>query len=95
MLDKRHETNKFYVLGFFLSLLATLGAYFASQHNLFVGILGLGIFQAVVQFVCFMSVGRESKPHWNLFTFLFMVFIMAVVVIGSLWIMYNLDYRMM
>ena len=105
MFDKRQEqekaTQKLYILGFVASILLTFIAYFTAVDHLLSGlalvfaVVTLGVAQALVQFVCFLHLGRESKPRWNLIVFLFMVLIGVVLVFGSLWIMYNLDYRMM
>jgi len=104
MFDKRQEkgrvTQKLYVVGFVASILLTLIAYFVVVKHLLAGwalifaIISLGVIQALVQFVCFLHLGRESKPRWNLIVFLFMILIGVILVFGSLWIMYNLDYRM-
>ncbi len=66
------------------------------------------LLQATLQFVYFLRLGQEattdkveqplSDPHahwnWNLLFFLFTILIVLCVVVGSIWIMYNLDYRM-
>lgn len=52
------------------------------------------VLQAALQCVCFLHVGVESKPHWNLIMFLFMLLVFTVVIGGSLWIMYSLNYTM-
>lgn len=105
MFDKQQErdkaTQKLYILGFVASILLTFIAYFTvvghllTRLALVVAVVTLGVVQALVQFVCFLHLGREAKPRWNLIVFLFMVLIGVVLVFGSLWIMYNLDYRMM
>jgi cytochrome o ubiquinol oxidase subunit IV len=94
-------TYKSYVLGFFLSIVLTLGAYFLVVERLFTAesavyaIIGLGIVQALIQLVLFLHLGRESRPRWNMLVFLFMVMVIVIIVGGSLWIMDNLDYRVM
>ena len=96
-----HGTPKSYVLGFFLSLLLTLSAYFVVANHLFSRsvlvsiIVGLGLMQALVQLVLFLHLGQETKPHWNMLVFLFMLLIVVILVFGSLWIMAQLNYRVM
>ncbi len=91
---------KSYVLGFVLSIVLTLGAYFFvvlktfSPGVLFSVIMGLAVIQALVQLVLFLHLGKEKKPHWNTMTFLFMLSILLIVVLGSLWIMAHLEYNM-
>lgn len=89
-----------YVTGFGLSLLLTITAYVSvinqsiSRHMLIAVIVGLAVAQLLVQLVFFLHLGRESRPRLNLVVFLFMLLVIGILVIGSLWIMYNLDYHM-
>lgn len=104
MLDRHHGWNVSYkpvFLGFMLSLfLATAMYRIADKGHLigalfFVMIFGVAFVQAIVQLVFFMQVGLESKPHWVSISLLFTVFVILIVVGGSLWIMQNLDYNLM
>ena len=105
MLDTKEEaergTHKLYGLGYLLSVVLTVAAYFIVTRQMMAGLaelfalVGLGVAQVIIQLLCFLHLGGESKPRWNLIVFLFMLLILFVVVIGSLWIMHNLDYRMM
>ena len=96
-----HGTLKSYFLGLTLSVLLTLAAYFSVTEHFFSGmnlifvILGLGCLQTLVQLVLFLHLGSESKPYWNIAMFLFMASILVTLVFGSMWIMSNLNYRMM
>jgi cytochrome o ubiquinol oxidase operon protein cyoD len=95
-----------YVSGFVLSLLLTLGAYILVRHHLdthhlspsdsvaVLWLLILALTQLFVQLVFFLHLGRESKPRWNLVVFLFAVIVVFILVAGSLWIMWNLNYHM-
>ena len=56
-------------------------------------VFGFGTILALIQLVFFLHLGMESKPHWNTIAFLFMALVMLVVIGGSLWIMYNLNYN--
>jgi cytochrome o ubiquinol oxidase subunit IV len=102
-MDAYHKWNKSVrplTLGLFISLIFTLASYFAVTKQLFVGwplvavIVAFGSLQATAQLFYFLHLGLESKPRWNLVTFLFMLLILIVVVGGSMWIMYNLNYHM-
>jgi len=79
----------------------TLAAYFLVTRHVIGGwmivaaIVTLGTVQGIVQLLLFLNLGQESKPQWRLHALIFMVVIAIIVVGGSLWIMYNLDYRMM
>ena len=89
-----------YSIGFGLSLILTSGAFLlVEQHNLNRGlivglIVGLALIQLIIQLVFFLHLNRETKPRWNLFVFMFMLLVLSILVIGSLWIMNHLDYSM-
>ena len=97
----QHGSLKTYLLGFFFSLLFTLVSFAVVYFNLFavrdlyIIISISALLQAVVQLVLFLHLGAESKPKWNLMVFLFMALIVLCIVLGSLWIMNEIDYRTM
>lgn len=105
MIDAKHGWNRSFkplIWGFFLSLMLILISYFATTSTSFLKgrgvisiIIGCALFQALVQLLFFLHLGIESKPRWNLMTFLFLLLVIVVLVGGSLWIMHNLDYNMM
>lgn len=90
-----------YTSGFVFSVLLTLAAYVSVTNNslpketLMLFIVGLAVVQLLVQLLFFLHLGRESKPRWNLVVFSFMLVVIVIVVLGSLWVMHNLDYHMM
>ncbi len=96
---------KSYVIGYALSLLLTVGAFgitikhidsngqFLSAGQIATYLIVFALCQLIVQLVFFLHLGRESKPRWNLMVFLFMIFMTLVLVVGSLWIMANLEYQ--
>src|SRR5271169_1096834 len=95
-----HDAKQ-HVIGFILSIVLTLAAYFIVVEHLLTGLgmtLALGslaILQALIQLIFFLDLGKEPKPRWNLIHFLFMVLLLVILVAGSLWIMHHLDYNMM
>jgi cytochrome o ubiquinol oxidase operon protein cyoD len=94
-----------YIVGFLLSLELTIAAYLlvsrhvhshhaAFSHKYLIAMLiGLAVSQLMVQLVFFLHLSRESKPRWNLTVFSFAILVVLIVVIGSLWIMNNLNYH--
>jgi cytochrome o ubiquinol oxidase operon protein cyoD len=100
-LEKRHESARYtsYVIGFVLSVIATLIAYFfVTKHvwpkdTLMYVVLAIAVVQLVIQAVFFLHIGRGS--HLKIVTFAFAILVVLVVVIGSIWIMDNLNYRML
>ncbi|MDB5176835.1 MAG: cyoD [Candidatus Saccharibacteria bacterium] len=88
-----------YTVGFVMSLLLTIVAYnlvvFRSADPWLLAILAiLAIAQMVVQLVFFLHLGDEVRPRYKLASFIFMASILSIVVIGSIWIMNNLDRNM-
>lgn len=96
-----HGSLLTYTTGFVLSVILTLAAYYFvvndsfAYRGLIAIIVGLAVAQLMVQLFFFLHLGKESKPRWNLIVFMFMLLVVAIVVIGSIWIMDNLDYNMM
>jgi cytochrome o ubiquinol oxidase operon protein cyoD len=97
---KTHGSVVTYTLGFGLSIVMTLAAFATVVYHilpksgtLFIVCLAVG--QLLVQLLCFLHLGSEARPRWNLLIFLLAVLIIAIIVGGSLWIMANLNYNMM
>ncbi len=88
-----------YTIGFILSIGLTLIAYFIVVHHVLSGwgllsvILELAVAQLIVQLVFFLHLGNR-KSHWNIMAFVFMLIVLLIIVIGSIWIMKNLNYNM-
>lgn len=96
-----HGTAVTYIAGFVLSLVLTLVAYVLvvnqaiPNRDLLLGsVIGLAIVQFIVQVVFFLHLGREQRPRWNLVVFSFMLMVLFILVLGTLWIMDSLDYQM-
>lgn len=98
------KSFKAYLTGYILSIVLTIASfgllYFHMQkehvippHELMVPLLALlAVAQFIVQLVFFLHLGQEEKPRWNSIAFAFAVFVVAVLVGGSLWIMNNLEH---
>lgn len=98
--DSEHGTLVSYVIGFILSLELTFMAYYFvvnetfSSSTLWLTILGLAMLQMIVQVLFFLHLGRGPKPRWNLYFYVATVFLVLVVVGGSVFIIDNLHYNM-
>lgn len=96
-----HGTFKAYAIGFTLSLLLTsISFYLTATHSLsgnalLYTLVGLAITQAIIQLIFFLHLGQEDKPRWETLIFSFMVLILLIIALGSLWIMNDLNSRMM
>jgi len=92
---------KSYASGFILSILLTAipfalvmsGA--VSRSAAIFGIFGAAIMQILVHLHYFLHLDTSSAAHWNVLALLFTLLIMTLFVGGTIWIMYNLNYRMM
>jgi cytochrome o ubiquinol oxidase operon protein cyoD len=79
----------------------TLASYFLvvnqslNRTTLIAIILVLALVQFTLQLVYFLHLGTERKPRWKFLVFTFMVSVVLILVIGSIWIMDNLNYHML
>jgi len=58
-------------------------------------ILCIALLQLLVQLVYFLHLNTKSEQRWNLIVFIFTVIIVAIIGVGSLWIMHHLEINMM
>ncbi len=89
-----------YATGFILSITLTLIP-FAIVFNewlrgwsLILCLMFFAVLQLMVQVQFFIHLGHDPRPHWNKLVFVFMSLVLLIVVLGSLWIMKNLNYHM-
>lgn len=96
-----HGTFKTYLAGFIASLFLTGVSFFLvitkpiSGEILIHTLIGLALLQAICQLRFFLHVGEEAKPRWETVVFFFMVLILLIICIGTLWIMHDLNQRVM
>lgn len=103
----REASTATYLAGFGFSVALTgaafalVWAYTSSDGTVFsrgllIGFLSvLAVAQILVQVLFFLHVSTERRLRMNLYAVLFTVFVVLCLVIGSIWIMQNLDYNMM
>lgn len=99
-LKEWHGSARHYWIGFFLSILLTGVAFFLVMAGfkgsaILYTIIGLALLQAVCQMIFFLHLGEEAHPKWETGLALFMALVAAIIVIGSLWIIFDLDSRTM
>ncbi len=100
-LDARDAAVRYisYIAGFVLSVLITVLAYVFVVQGLWPKevllyiVTALALTQLMVQLVFFLHLGRGGR--WKLLTFFFAVIVAGILVIGTLWVMHNLNYNMM
>lgn len=90
-----------YIVGFLSAVLLTLAAYFTIVGHWLSGVAAiaaiftLAVLQFGVQLYFFLHLGKGANGKWNMAAFAFMLIMLVILVAGSLWIMYNLNYNMM
>ncbi len=95
-----HGTTQSYVAGFILSILLTLVAYMLITTHILSGteavaaVISLALLQLLTQIIFFLHLSNKSRARWNLTAFVFTIIVVLILVVGSLWIMNNLNYNM-
>ncbi|AIF48434.1 cytochrome o ubiquinol oxidase subunit IV [Dyella japonica] len=96
-----HGSTKSYLIGFVLSVVLTLASFGVVMsgkvpHDLMMpGIVVFGVAQLIVQLVYFLHMGTSPSQRGNLSIMLFTILILAIVVVGSLWVLHNMNVNMM
>lgn len=94
------KTLKAYLTGLVLCVILTLAAFAIvakqtlSVNTMYIALAILAIVQFIVQVVFFLRLNASPEGKWNLMPFLFALLVIVILVGGSLWIMYNLNYNM-
>ncbi|MGL5284897.1 cytochrome bo3 quinol oxidase subunit 4 [Aeromonas sp. RU39B] len=96
-----HGSVNSYLTGFILSVILTaipfwmvMDGGFSHQATLLT-VVGMAVVQIFVHLFYFLHMNTSSEQRWNVTALVFTVIIIAIVVVGSLWIMYNLNINMM
>ncbi len=94
-------TIRNYIIGFIVSIILTYTAFaFVEQRiftgqDLYIAIALLALAQLLVQAIFFLHLNaKDEESRWDLVVFVFTLLIVTILVSGSLWIMYNLNYNM-
>lgn len=95
-----HGTYRSYAIGFtgsilltFISFLLTLAGMLEKQTLIYT-LIALALVQAAFQLRYFLHLGQEDHPRWETVVFCFMLTLLLIVAIGTLWIMNDLNSRM-
>ncbi|MCL6404323.1 cytochrome o ubiquinol oxidase subunit IV [Dickeya dadantii] len=96
-----HGSVKSYLIGFVLSIILTVIPFglvmdgSASHSVILLTVLGCAVVQILVHLVYFLHLNTSSEERWNVVAIVFTALIIAIVVVGSLWIMMNAHHNMM
>jgi len=91
-----------YIVGLVFCIILTLIPFYTvMQHNLahsttLLVLLVSALLQLWVQIACFLRLNAKTRQgKTNLMSFIFALVVVGVLVGGSMWIMYHLNYNMM
>ena len=96
-----HGTLKSYIIGFILSLILTIVPYMIvvnhvlTVNTIIIAIVILGIVQLLVQLKFFLHLSTARDERDTLLSFVFIFIVVGILVVGSLWIMWSMNYNMM
>jgi len=96
-----HGSVKEYVTGLILSIILTVIPFAMVMTGGFSGGLTLAVIllclvaQVLVQLVFFLHMNGSSEQTWNTVSGIFIVLIVMIVVLGSIWIMQHLNHNML
>jgi cytochrome o ubiquinol oxidase subunit IV len=96
-----HGSLKSYIVGFVLSIILTALSFGcvmsgAVPHDLILpGIMVFCVAQVLVQLVFFLHLSAKPGQRDNLSIGVFTLLIIAIVIVGSLWVLHNMNVNMM
>ena len=101
--DEKHDhgTVREYITGFALSVLLTVIAFalvmkdMLSGFSMYATLTVLAVIQLFVQITYFLHLTTAPRMRWNVLSFIFTAIVVAILVAGTLWIMWSLNYYMM
>ena len=100
--DGGHGSFKSYVTGFILAVILTaipfwlvLGKVFDKSSTTGLVLLAFGAVQIVVHMIYFLHMNTRAEGGWSMLALLFTVMVVAIMMSGSVWVMYHLNENMM
>jgi len=98
---ENHGSVKSYLTGFVLAAILTVIPFWVvmdgSLSSFATGavVVVAGILQLLVHLVFFLHLDRSSAARWNVNAGMFTVLVIGIIIGGSLWVMWNMNYHMM
>jgi len=97
-----HATTKDYVIGFVLSVILTaipfwlvMSGAIADKSTTAIVITAFAAVQVVVHMIYFLHMNGKIEGGWNLMAALFTILLVAIILSGTLWVMFHLNANMM
>ena len=96
-----HGSLKEYFIGLLLSIILTAVPFTMVMTGSVTGTLAVAIIlvcavaQVLVQLIFFLHIIISSEQQWNTTSAIFVVVLVAILIIGSIWIMAHLNHNML
>lgn len=95
-------TIKSYFLGFVLSIIFTIIPFYTTAYcstinklTLFIIIITCAIIQIYIHLILFLHLNNTAHQKWHLISLIFTIFIIFILILGSIWIMTHLHHNLM
>lgn len=97
-----HGTRRSYLIGFALSVLLTavpfwlvMGGALGDKQATALVVMGFALVQVIVHMIYFLHMNTRSEGGWNMMALIFTIVLVAIGLIGSLWVMHHMNLNMM
>jgi len=96
-----HGSVREYVVGLILSIVLTVVPFAIVMTGALTGtpavlvILVCAVAQVLVQLVFFLHMNTSSEQLWNTTSAVFVVVLVAILIVGTIWIMAHLNHNML
>ena len=97
-----HGSFKSYMIGFILSVILTaipfwlvMGDVLENRTATVILIMVFGVIQVFVHMIYFLHMNTKSQGGWTFMSLLFTLVVVMIALVGSLWVMYNMNKHMM
>jgi cytochrome o ubiquinol oxidase operon protein cyoD len=97
-----HGTKQSYMIGFILSVILTaipfwlvMGEVITDKTVTTLILVAFAAVQVVVHMVYFLHMNTKSEGGWTFMSMVFTLIIVMITLVGSLWVMYNMNINMM
>ena len=96
-----HGNVQQYTIGFVLSVILTVipfGMVMAGgfERGILIAVIAItAVAQILVQLIYFLHMNSSSEQRWNVIAFVYTILTIAILLVGSVWIMNYLHYNMM
>lgn len=95
-------TRQDYVTGFILAVILTAIPFFLVMSGVFSSprltaflVLICAVAQIIVHMVYFLHMSPRTDGGWTVISLVFTVIVLVIAVVGTVWVMYNMDANMM